>query len=207
MRPVQRRPRAFEKGVKPMGATIMTRTMRRRRPGVLRHAGMGIALLLSLAAGCPKKDQAPSATRPSGLASSALTTRPTSTPASQPAASQPVVKPPESSYDAKPPYPVMLYVRDPAEKQPGWLRILELNVDGQLATTAGTFPRKNRIHVETNNVRRLRLHLGQLPLAEGKRTVLQIDKQGIELKRRGREYVYLERRPTGAWNRVDPPEE
>ena len=119
--------------------------------------------------------------------------------ATQPAArTQPAATLPASTYDSRPPYPVQLHVRSPADEQPGWLKIVEL-VDGDRpATASGTFPEKNRIVVDTGNVQQIRVHVGHLPLARKKRVVLQIDGQAMELSRQ-RDFTTLKRRPTGEW--------
>ena len=107
---------------------------------------------------------------------------------------------PESHYDSKPPYPVELFVRDPEQKQPGWLKILALSDENVVAQADGTFPLKNRILVDTLNVRQLRIHIGHLPIDKAKRTILRIDDQGIQLTHRNRAFIILERSPGGVWN-------
>lgn len=118
------------------------------------------------------------------------------TPATQPAASRPVK--PDSRYSSVPPYPVSLFVESPDEKQPGWLKIEQLAEDNKLATAKGRFPEQNRIYVDTTNVRRIRIHVGHLPLAPKERLILQIDKQGMVLNRKN-PFVNLDRLPTGEW--------
>jgi hypothetical protein len=56
--------------------------------------------------------------------------------------------------------------------------------------------------VETDNVQQLEVHIGHLPLAEKKRIILRIDGLGIELIRGDREFITMERRPTGAWVKI-----
>jgi hypothetical protein len=138
------------------------------------------------------------------------TTRPEA-PATQPATTQTATAPetrplpdlPPSTYDSQPPYPVQLHVRSPEDEQPGWIRILGLDKDG-VASASGTFPEQNRIVVDTQNVKRIEVHVGHLPLAEKKRIMLRIDRQSMEIVRRpGRERVVLERRPTGQWDVVN----
>ena len=106
---------------------------------------------------------------------------------------------PASSYLSEPPYTVRLYLRSAEEEQPGWLKVLDLANQDSPATCTGEFPERNRIQVQTNNVRRLRLHIAHLPLAAGRRTFLRIDNQGIELARRDRRYIFFERLTTGEW--------
>ena len=148
-----------------------------------------LLMLLPMAADCDKRSQpqgkiTPPTTQPAPIVSSAPTTQPAT---------------PKSTYNSKPPYPVKLYVTDPEEKQPGWLKVLGLKDKDAPATTVGTFPERNRIDIETNNVNLLRIHIAHLPLAQGKRIVLHIDGQGIELAHKGRTYVLLERGTTGSW--------
>jgi hypothetical protein len=103
-----------------------------------------------------------------------------------------------------PPYPVQLHVLDPAEEQPGWLRIVELADDSMPGLAQGRFPEQNNIHVQTQNVSRIEIHVGHLPIGEGRRISLLIDRQGIELVSQ-RMFVKLERRATGAWVVLPPP--
>ncbi|HSW45126.1 MAG TPA: hypothetical protein VLM89_06105 [Phycisphaerae bacterium] len=178
-------------------------TVQRRAVTVKRWWAWVLAAVL--AAGMPacKKSSehkvVPPSTQPEArpAASAPATTAAASEPASQPttqAASQPV-----SSYISHPPYPVQLYVLSPEDKQPGWLKILQLADDNALAVCKGVFPEQNLIEVETGNVARLRIHIGHLPIGERKRIVLRLDGQGIELARKNRAFVILQRSPTGQW--------
>jgi hypothetical protein len=161
-----------------------------------------VLLMMSILAGADCTHQTkspPAATPPTAVPATQAA------PASQPVATQPVATQPampESTYDSKPPYPVKLYVRSPDDKQPGWLKILTLADESRIATVDGSFPRQNRIYVDTDNVQLLRIHIDHLPLAPRKRIVLQIDDQGIELARKKREFVILTRTPAGIWNVV-----
>lgn len=135
----------------------------------------------------------PPATRPAD---------PKKQPTPQPA-SQAADELPPSRYDADPPYTVELHVRSPMDKQPGWIRIVQLEDDRKPAAATGSFPEQNQIHLQTDNVKQIEINIGHLPLAPRKRLSLQIDKLGMELLRGKRRYVTLERRPTGAWEVVD----
>jgi hypothetical protein len=164
-------------------------------------------------AGCPKQSppgEGPEvvvvtpATKPSVQASAPVEPpAPQSRPAAtRPAETRPAVSQPASTYDPRPPYTVRLYVRNPEDRQPGWLKILELDDREQAATALGAFPEQNEIDVTTGNVRKIQVQIGFLPLAPRKRTFLRIDKQGIEITTKGREFVVLERSPAGAWKAV-----
>jgi len=171
-----------------------------------------VVLLAVLPMGC--KPSAPRAVATSSPAATLPAAQPASQPtaatapvSSQPAqsrpASQPASKPasqPVSTYSPRPPYPVHLYVHSPEDKQPGWLKILQLASTDTLATCSGVFPEQNVIEIQTNNVQMLSLHIGHLPLAEGKRIVLRIDGQPIELARKNRTFVVFQRRATGRWD-------
>ena len=122
--------------------------------------------------------------------------------ATQPVATRPAQTQPASTYDAKPPYPVRLYVRRPEDEQPGWLRILKRVDEEQAATSTGTFPEKNRIYVDTQNVQQIRIHVGHLPLGERKPIVLHIDEQVIQLSRKRGDFRTLARTRTGIWKVV-----
>lgn len=146
----------------------------------------------------PKNQAAPPIT--------AAETKPAATPTvarpeTQPATKEPVpASLPASTYDSTPPYPVSIFVRSPEDNQPGWLKILSLADPTAVANCTGRFPEKNRIEVQTSNVQQIRIHISHLPLAEKRRIVLRIDDQPIELARKNRDYVILERRGTGEWN-------
>jgi len=175
-----------------------------------RCPGLTVLLMAALLAGCKQRPSqqptkmrpaVPPASKPAPSATAPARTQPATQPATQPS-TQPATQPttlPSSSYDSKPPYPVKLYVRSPEDKQPGWLKIMQLADADDLATCRGEFPERNRICIETDNVRILRLHIGHLPLAARKRIVLRIDDQGIELAHKKRAYVMLERLSTGEW--------
>ena len=162
----------------------------------------GVAVLVMAVSACNENAKyEPVKTQPSELPPPALptpTTRetPKPQPETQPTASGPVK--PESTFRNVPPFPVSLYVETPEEKQPGWLRIEKLAEDGRLATAQGRFPEQNRIYVDTSNVRRVRIHVSELPLAPNERLILQIDKQGMVLSRK-HPYVILNRQLTGEW--------
>lgn len=161
-----------------------------------------------LAAGCDHKPHAPG----SQPAHKDHTTMPGAGPETRPpppvtpADTQPAIRPPApaslpaSTYDSSPPYPVRLFVRSPEDDQPGWLKILALRDAKSTASCSGRFPEKNHIEVQTSNVHQIRLHISHLPLAEKKRIILRIDDQAIELARKNRDYVILERGRTGEWN-------
>lgn len=128
-------------------------------------------------------------------------TVPETLPATRPAETRPEQAQPVSTYESRPPYPVSLFVKDPSEKQPGWLRIEELASESQLATAHGRFPEQNRIYVDTGNVRRIRIHVGHLPLRPKERVILQIDGQGMVISR-DRPFTTLQLSPTGEWSIV-----
>ena len=171
----------------------------------------GVALLVT-APGCPKQKKPVAPSKPAASDVETATPAPVATPppatppaATQPATTQPVTTRPASTYHPKPPYPVELYVLDPDEKQPGWIRIMELANDKAIATGKGTFPEQNRIYITTDNVQRLRIHIKHLPLNLRKRTILRIDEQPMVLStKKKREHVFLHRLSTGEWV-VDPP--
>lgn len=180
-----------------------------------RHTVLLIAAIVTVltGAGCPK--QPPSADKSGPSVDAPSTEQPIPVPvpseppaiqsrpvASKPAETRPVASQPASTYDPRPPYTVRLYVRSPEDKQPGWLKILELNDGSQSATALGAFPEQNQIDVTTGNVRKIQVQIGFLPLAPRTRTFLRIDKQGIEITTKGREFVVLERSPAGAWKAI-----
>jgi hypothetical protein len=184
-----------------------------------RKAAIGTILLSALACNRQAQQQPGVESRPATTPSvvtpppeTAPTTRPPVTQPTQPApATAPATRPqeelPPSTFDTKPPYTVKLYVRKPEDKQPGWLKILALDQPHEVARAAGVFPEKNVIDVTTENIHRIQLELGYLPLAESKRVVLHIDRQGIEITRRDRRFITLQRRPTGEWIVEPPPKE
>lgn len=169
------------------------------------------AAMLSMAACSRRAGQQPEiGTRPAGEPQAATRPAPGESPAAGPTtapATRPREELPASTFDTEPPYTVQLYVRKPEDRQPGWLKILELQDDQTAARARGVFPRQNVMEITTQNVRRIRVELGYLPLAEGKRVVLRINDQGIEITQRDRRFVTLELRPTGRWEVEKTPEE
>lgn len=168
----------------------------------IRHAVMPALMVIFLVsgAGCPKESPNKKSPEPKGLAlpveQPLAQTRPVAT---APAESRPVASQPVSTYDSNPPYRVKLYVSNPSDKQPGWLRILKLNDENQTATAEGFFPGQNDVNVTTGNVQQIEVHINFLPLAPRKRTFLRVDGQVIEIVTRDRPYVVLERSPAGVW--------
>lgn len=179
-----------------------------------RTAGSLLIGLICCAASCDNRDRSPQ-TASSPATSPAKTSAVTPPAASQPetpAGAEATVKQvqtqptpttqptsqPESSYSSRPPYPVQLFVTDPEEKQPGWLRIEKLEDAHRVGTAHGTFPEQNLIRIETGNVTQLRIHVGHLPLRANKRLILQIDGQGMVISRE-EPFATLEKRPTGEW--------
>lgn len=153
----------------------------------------------------PEAPSAPTAGEKPATQPQAVATETATMPATQPATqTQPATKPatrpagPVSTFSSDPPYPVQLYVSDPKEKQPGWLKVLALDEGKDLATVKGVFPQQNLIVIDTENVKRLEIHTGYLPMSQRKRVVLRIDRQPMDINR-NRRYTVLERRPTGEW--------
>jgi len=176
--------------------------MNEHKDHIRQSAGMVVVIFALVIAGCSKQtQQKPVASKPAETpATQSAESMPASAPAPTPIPAPPVTTRPASTYDPSPPYPVQLNVKSPDEKQPGWLRILEKDADDLLATANGRFPRQNRFSIDTNNVKQIRIHVSHLPLAPRKRIILHIDQQGIEiLRKKGRDFVTLERRPTGEW--------
>jgi hypothetical protein len=157
---------------------------------------VGVAVLTVVACNRRTQPQQASESRPASAPHTA--TSPEEAPATQPATRQ-REELPASTFDTHPPYTVQLYVRKPEDKQPGWLRVLALQDKDSVARAQGVFPRQNIIEVNTENIHQIQVELGYLPLAEGKRVVLRIDGQGIEITQRDRRFITLERRPTGRW--------
>jgi len=182
---------------------------------------VGAAALACMAACNRQSQQSPTVkTRPAGETPTAVappedhpavkpsTTQPAPAPATKPAvATHPSDELPPSTFDSHPPYTVQLNVRKPEDKQPGWLKVLTLADEHVRAKARGQFPQQNIIEVTTENVRVIQVELGYLPLAEGKRVILRIDGQGIEITQRSRRFLTLERRPTGEWTVRKPPKE
>jgi hypothetical protein len=188
---------------------------------MIRHARRASLLFLAMTivltgAGCPKQAPPeqktaesespavqphvpPPVERPAAQSQPAV---PAPAPVTKPAETQPAASQPASTYEPRPPYTVKLFVRNPQTKQPGWLKILKLADEQQPATAEGVFPEQNDISISTGNVERIQVQIGFLPLAPRKRTFLHIDRQGIEIVTKGREFVILERSPAGAWSVV-----
>jgi len=176
-------------------------------------AACGLLLAATMATNCSERQESrpihtqpieqPPPTRPEPTPShppEGAEQRPTASSRPEPAApeTRPETTKRASTYDSRPPYPVDLFVKNPTEKQPGWLRIEGLLDKSEPATAQGRFPEQNRIYVDTNNVSRIRIHVGHLPLRPKERVILQIDGQGMVISG-SRRFTTLERLPTGEW--------
>lgn len=169
----------------------------------------GILLLVTgllCLCGCPKSTEKPPVkTQPAVVVETPpvsptppATQPPATLPATQPT-SQPAADPP-CTYSPDPPYTVNLFVREPEQKQPGWLRIEALIDPDVPATATGEFPRQNHVYVQAGNVQRMEIDIEFLPLAARKSVILHLDKQVIEVFRRpDRPKLTFDRRPTGEW--------
>ena len=169
-----------------------------------RGGRLGIFLLSGLLClwGCSKTkntEKPPVKTQPAVVVETQPAISPTATqPMTQPV-TQPAADPP-CTYSPDPPYTVNLFVRDPEQKQPGWLRIATLTDPDGPATATGEFPRQNHVYVQTDNVQLMEIDIGFLPLAARKTIILHLDKHVIEVVRKAdRSTITLERRPTGKW--------
>jgi hypothetical protein len=131
--------------------------------------------------------------------------KPTSPPATEPAKEEePAKTQPASSFNPRPPYTVKLFVNDPEEdKQPGWLNVQKLDDEGT-ARVVGKFPSQNVMELETDNVQRLRIDVGFLPLRKNKRTILRIDEQSLVITSpHEQKYITMRRNANGRWVPVD----
>ncbi len=173
--------------------------------------GLISAIFLVAVAGCKKEPP------PQPMETQPVTTAPKQKEAAKPSPSesQPATQPteeekpkptdtqPASSFDPRPPYTVKLYVNDPQDKQPGWLAVRQLIKEGS-ARAIGTFPSQNVLELETENVKQIRINIGFLPLRKGKRTILHIDQQSMEITRpREQKYLSLRRNANGRWVPAD----
>ncbi len=169
-----------------------------------------IAVFLAAGAGCPRQSPSdesaqPMAKPPTPAKTSAPAEQPpvqTRPAATKPAETRPVESRPASTYDPNPPYRVNLFVTNPRDRQPGWIKILRLEDENRPATAEGVFPEQNDINVLTGNVQQIQINISFLPLAPRKRTFLRMDHQVVEIVTKGREFVVLERSPAGVWKVV-----
>lgn len=156
---------------------------RERRSSRMAAARSIATLGLLLATGCPR-ESAPQA--------------PTTLPSSKPALTQPaIVKPVEPVKPAQP--------KPPARPKPGWTvfdAAFEVDRD---ATIDAKMTNARRMLVKTDNIRRLRIDLNNLPGGSDARGPwnLQIDGQGIELTGRRGRVLTLERSEGGRWDVVE----
>ncbi len=130
---------------------------------------------------------------------------PAAEPAPPPASKPARHERPKPIYENERPFRVDATVSSPDDPQAGWLRIEALTDKDQEARIKGLFPEPNDLRVETLNVSELTIDLSMLPIEAGRRIILHIDRQGIEISQRYRDTkLRLVRGPTGHWA-VPPP--
>jgi hypothetical protein len=137
----------------------------------------------ALLAGCQRQPVAERSEPTSGPASPA-TTQVSSAPASGPA------EQPERG---------RLVVKLPGRRQQGWMLIEAREDSRKEAYAEGHLARPSRLEVDTRNVSRLRLELGELAGRAPGRLILHIDGQGFEITGARGLTITLQRSPTGAW--------
>lgn len=174
---------------------------------------IALAACLLVSATCSRKSPETQKATPSATKKPAVVSQPASQPTTEPAAdtqpaeTQPTTRPttrPASFYSPEPPYTTQLYVFEPGEKQPGWIEVTRLSNDKQMASAMSTFPRQNRIIIDTDNVNQLNIDIGFLPMNRGKRTILRIDGQNMELTAtRDKNQITMQRSPIGKWEVID----
>lgn len=105
-----------------------------------------------------------------------------------------------TSAPADAPEPDHIVVRIPGSRQQGWL-VIDAAADSEKEAFAeARLVSPNRLVVQTRNVERLRLELGQLKGRSPSRLILRIDDQGIEITGTRGMSISLIRSKTGAWN-------
>ena len=122
---------------------------------------------------------------------------PTSKPA--PPASTQASSAPASAPTAEQPERGRLVVKVPGRRQQGWM-LIEAREDGRKEAYAeGLLAGPNRLEVDTRNVSRLRLELGELSGRAPGRLILHIDGQGFEITGARGLNITLQRSSAGAW--------
>lgn len=162
----------------------------------MRRIGCIAVVLALIAVGCRQAEPGPSAPAPKSQP-----VRPTTTPAApaQPIATQPVAEVPPPPPD---PLHPRVKVTKPSDPQEGWMRIESLASGADEASAAGDWVRPNVIEIETDEVTRLTIDLGDLPLKAKRRIVLRLDRQGFDMASDIGPRVTFERGRAGVWERV-----
>lgn len=124
----------------------------------------------------------------------ATTSRPAEAVTTSTATTQPAPAPPSTAAA-----PVSL----PLDPHHGWLRIDQLydGVDGGWVT-GDVNKSRNRIIIETNDIRRFSIDVSTLPIRWDRLVVLSINDQTMELTRKRRPLVSFQQTPTGGWDVV-----
>ena len=117
-------------------------------------------------------------------------TSPASTQASSAPTSAPTAEQPERG---------RLVVRLPGRSQQGWMLIEAREDSRKEAYAEGHLAKPSRLEVDTRNVSRLRLELGELAGRAPGRLILHIDGQGFEITGARGLNITLQRSATGAW--------
>lgn len=161
---------------------------------VLRKTLVSVVLLGLLGCGSACRDSgSTSQTTPAATADS-----PASSPPSRSASPALPEKPPDLPEPADP-FHLQFRLLTSKQKHPGWVKVGEFFNEGQPANIDAAWKGGNRIVVQTDNVRRMELDLGQLPRDARRSTAIRLDGQGIELLSRHGPRVRFERGPAGIW--------
>ncbi len=110
---------------------------------------------------------------------------------------QPVARVP-----AKPPVWADVFVRSPDEPQDTWLVIQKLVENKESGHAAGSFEYRNKIVIDTRNVKQLLLDMRKLAIDPNRRIVLVLDGKGIELSHGLGPMVRFQRSRAGIWSVV-----
>lgn len=129
---------------------------------------------------------------------------PTAAPQTIPPAPQPAPERIQPTLPAhkREPYEVHVQVSSPREPQTGWLRIERLAPGVGVGSAHGRWIEPDTIEIKTKGVARIAFDLRQLPVRPGRRIVLRLDRQGIDLGSSLGPTVRFECERAGVWSHV-----
>lgn len=113
-------------------------------------------------------------------------------------------KPVGATSGAGAPQPTSAPSTQPADREPlpDFIEVIERFNDTQPSRTQAWPTPPSRLVIDTENVKRMRIHREKLKLVRDRSIALFLDQQGIEWTTRV-ETLELERSPTGAWRAVE----
>jgi len=90
-------------------------------------------------------------------------------------------------------------LKGPDDKAVDWLVVEQWDKTADSGYARGEWVSANKMKIETMNAERIRLRLSRLPIAPGKRIIINLDGKGIEIARSLLPTIRMQRSKTGRW--------